>query len=351
MDSGTVKELAQPQEGLAVSILCPFNTRLPGNAHDSAVLKELRDSAVEKVDAALPGGAGTSLIARIDEAVAAVDMQHPREAVAVMVSPTVSRVITLDAPVEPNVVVGERFAIRDLLTAMSRSGWARIVLLSQEKSRCLDLRGGEIIERHDFGFPVEVVPPTEADTPHGDFPLDEHEHAEAAKFVFRAVNHALADLERHERWPLVLVGAQRDLAYFDEVSDPRAHIVGRVHGNHQRDTPDEIVHLVHAVLDEYEGQRQRSTCDEVREAIGSHAVSGIDDTWQAARAGRGHRLVVEVDYRFPARVVEGTLQVASNETDAVEATLEEVVRHDGDVVVVPAGSLADLGHIALFTRY
>jgi release factor family 3 len=240
------------------------------------------------------------------------------------------------------------------VTAMSRTVRARVIVLSQETSRCLDLAGRDIVERHDFGFPVEVVAPTEADTPHGDFPLAEHEHAEAAKFVFRAVSHALAALEREERRPLVLVGAERDLAYFDEVSDRLTPIVGRVHGNHQRDTPNEIAHLVHAALEEYEGQRQRDACDEVREAIGSHAVSGIDDTWHAARAGRGHRLVVEDEYRFPARVVEDALQVASTEAgavDAVDATLEEVVLHDGDVVVVPAGSLADLGRIALFTRY
>lgn len=187
MTSGTLKDLAQLHGRLAVSILCPFNTRMPGNGHDLAVLRGLRDSAAGQVRAALPGEAGASLIAHLDEAVATVDLQHPSEAVAVMVSPGVSRVITLDAPVEPSVVVGERFAMRDLLTAKARAVRARIILLSQEKSRCLDLTGREIVERHDFGFPVEVVAATEADTPHGAVPLDEYEHAEAAKFVFRAV--------------------------------------------------------------------------------------------------------------------------------------------------------------------
>ena len=188
MDRATVKQLAQLKEVPAISILCPLDARRPGGAQDSAVLAKLRDRAVENVNRVLHGRAAASLIERIDEAVGSVDLHHPTQGVAVLVSPNVSRVIGLDAPVGPHVVVGERFAIRDLVTAMLRIKCARIVVLSLAKTRCIDLTGDHAVERTDFGFPVEVVPPTEADAPHGDFPLSEREHAEAAKFVFRAVD-------------------------------------------------------------------------------------------------------------------------------------------------------------------
>jgi hypothetical protein len=354
MDIETVKQLAQLREAPAVSILCPFDTRQPGNSHDSAVLRGLRDRAVDKVDALLDVAAARSLTASIDEALGSIDLRHPSEAVAVLVSPNSSRVIALDVSVEPSVVVGERFAIRDLVSAMSANNRARIIVLSQEKSRCLDLTSGKIVERFDFGFPVEVVPPTEADTPHRDFPLDEHEHAEAVKFVFRAVNDTLSALERHEPWPHVLIGTERDLAYFDEVADDRKDVIGRVHGNHLRDTPDEIARAVRPVLEEHNRQRQRDACDEAREAIGPHAVCGIADTWLAARAGRGYRLVVEDGYRFPAQLVDGALEAATDEAhsfDAVTDAIEEVLRHDGEIVVVSPEDLADLARIALLTRY
>jgi hypothetical protein len=352
--SPSIKDLVRLHQAPAVSIVCPLDARRPGNEHDPAVLRELRNEAVDNVTALLQGSAADSLVARIDEALGSIDLEHPGAGVAVLVSPDVSQVIALDVPVEPRVVVGERFAIRDLVSAVSRSARARIIVLSQQKSRCFDLSGAEIVERLDFGFPVEVVPPTETDTPHRDFPLDEHEHAEAAKFVFRAVNHALGALARQDPRPLVLVGVERDLAYFDQVADLRADVAGRVHGNHQRDTPEAISLLVQPVLAEREHQQQREACDEVREAIGAHAVSGIADTWLAARTGRGHRLVVENEYCFPARLVEGELEAApegAETRDAVEDIVEEVIRHDGDVVFVPAGSLTDLAHIALLTRY
>jgi hypothetical protein len=77
--------------------------------------------------------------------------------------------------------------------------------------------------------------------------------------------------------------------------------------------------------------------------------------WSAARSGRGQRLLVEDGYCYPSRVVSGTLTAAPDAKDgafdAVSDTVEEVIRHDGDVVVVPPQSLADLGHIAMLTRY
>lgn len=355
MDRATVKQLADLKEEPAISILCPLDVKRPGNVRDLTVLSKLRDRAVEDVGRVLHGRASESLIARIDEAVGSVDLHHPTHGVAVLVSANISRVIGLDVPVGPRVVVGDRFAIRDLVTAMLRSRSARIVVLSLARTRCIDVSGVAATERLDFGFPVEAVAPVEADTPHGDFPLSEREHREAAMFVFRAVDRALSALQRGRPRPLVIIGTERDLAYFDEVAAHGAHTVGRIAENHERDTPDELARLVQPVLAEHERQEQERTCTEIREAIGTHAVSGISDVWSAASVGRGRQLVLEEGYRFPARLVEGVLTLESDDAagcfDAVADTVGEVVRHDGAVAVVPAESLADLGHIALLTRY
>ncbi len=65
--------------------------------------------------------------------------------------------------------------------------------------------------------------------------------------------------------------------------------------------------------------------------------------------------MVEDGYSFAARIVGEAVEAAAGgepgSFDAVADTVEEVVRHDGEVVVVPPGSLADVGCIALLTRY
>jgi Bacterial archaeo-eukaryotic release factor family 3 len=358
MDVASVKELAGLDDEPAVSILCPLDPRRPGNARDATVLAQLRDDAVERLEHRLHGPAGGALIDRIHDAVDSVDLRHPTRGVAVFVSANVSRVIGLELPVGPHVVVGERFAIRELVTALLRTRPARIVVLSQAKTRCIDIKGDDATERLDCGFPVEVVPPTEADTPHGDFPLSEREHSEAVKFTFRAVEHALRALQHRGTHQLVIVGTERDLAYFNDVTEQHANIVGHVAGNYERATPDQLARLVQPVLEAHEQRAHALACNEARDGIGTHALSGIAEVWAAARSGRGRRLLVEDGYCYPARVIAGELTSAPEEDlgsvrtfDAASDTVDEVVRHDGDVVVVPPGSIADLGHIALLTRW
>jgi hypothetical protein len=355
VSKGAIEQLAQLRGMPAVSIFCPLDAQRPGNPHDPAVLAELRDRAEDRVRSSLSGRAASSMMSRIDEALSELDLEHPTPGIAIFVSPDLSRIIRLGSPVDPEVVVGERFAIRSLIKALQQHPRARALVLSQAKTRCIDLNANEASERLDFGFPLEVQPPVEADTPHRDFPLAEHEHAEAAKFVFRAVDHALGGLQHRDARPLVLLGAERDLAYFDEIVSQSAHVIGHLHGDYERESADAIADLVQPVLDAHQLEHEQQACAAAREAIGSRAVSGIVDTWTAARAGRGHQLLVEDEFRYPVRVGVDALEPApddgSGAIDAVEDTVEEVVRHGGDVLVVGRESLADIGRIALVTRY
>jgi hypothetical protein len=351
MNRTLLEQLAQPVEPPAVSIVCPLDTRRPGNTHDPIVIRRLRDRAIEALDR----HDASAVIPRLDDALAAIDLRHPAAAIAVFASADVSRVVELDAPVEARVTVGDRFALGEVASVLSSSMRTRALLLSQGANRCVDVTGSHAAERRDFGFPVDVAPPTESDTPHRDFPLDEHERAEAAKFVFRAVEEALAELERHDERPLVLVGTERDLSFFDEIARRRPHLIGRIHGNYAHATPHQVGKLIQPVVENRIHEAQREACDQVREAIGTRGVSGIVDVWHAARGGRGHRLVVEAGYSAPMRVVDETLVGATQGEpgafDAVAEAISEVIRHHGDVVVVAPETLPDLGRVALVTRY
>jgi hypothetical protein len=355
MSQGTVEQLAKLRATPAVTILCPLDAHHPGNLVDPAVLSGLRDRAEEQVRAKLSDHAASLIASRSDDAISALDLHHPVPGVAIFVSPDLSRIIPLGGPVDPEVVVGERFAIRSLLQALQHRPSIRVVVLSQAKSRAFDLNGAQASERFDCGFPVEVQPPVEADTPHRDFPLGEHEHAEAAKFVFRAVDRALDGLQHRDERPLVLLGTERDLAYFDEITAHRAQVIGHLHGDYERESAGTIADLVQPVLDAHQRDAQQQACMSAREAIGSRAVAGIVDTWTAAREGRGHQLLVEDKFRYPACVVADALQPAADDAsetfDAVEEAVEEVVRHGGDVLIVPPDSLEDVGRVLLVTRY
>ena len=113
-------ELAQARGTPAVTIMCPLDAHRPGNPHDPAVLTELRNRAEARVRANMSGREASSMVSRIDDALRALDLEHPAPGVALFVSPDMSRHIRLDVPVAPEVVVGERFAIRGLLQALQK---------------------------------------------------------------------------------------------------------------------------------------------------------------------------------------------------------------------------------------
>ena len=109
------------------------------------------------------------------------------------------------------------------------------------------------------------------------------------------------------------------------------------------------------MIEENRRRLEQAAAADVRDAMASHAVAGVADVWAAANAGRGRRLVVEDGYRFPARVLNGSLEATpdgeAGSFDAVDDAVAAVIRDGGDVVAVPAGDLADVGRIALVTRF
>ena len=355
MNDEAVSALADRRGSPSVSILCPLDARRPGNDADPLTIAALREQAIERLRTVTDDATASAVVARVDAALSSVDLAHPPLGIAVFVSPDVERVVELDVPVDPEVVVAERFAVGGLLKALSHRECARVLVLSLASTRCVDISGDAVVERRDGGFPVEVEAPVEADTPHGDYPLAEQEHAEAEKFVFRAVDRAVESLQDIDRRPLVLVAAPRELASFVELTRHGADVVASVHGSYEREPADVIAALVRPELDAARLAADRRRCDEVQEAIGTGAVAGVSDAWAAARVGRGHELLLEDGFRTTARRVDDHLvEAAADEPgafDAVEDTVEEVVRHGGTVRFVPAGSLAEAGRVVLVTRY
>ena len=285
-----VRQLADAETAPMVSILCPLDRTDAGNEHDPRQLLALQREALAQLVAVLPAGRVRAFERRLRDAFDHVDLRRPHEAVAIFVSENLTYTVPLDQPVEASVVVAGHFAIRELLHADAELRSARVLVLSQSRSRCVEICGDVAVERRDHGFPLTIEAPTEADTPHRDFPLDEHEHAEAAKFVFRAVHRALTELQRRDPKPLVLVGAERDLAYWDEIAKGENHVVGSVHGNYDFDTLDDLTKLVTPVLDARKRDRQVQFCTEVRESMTTNAMSGIVDVGAAAAEGRGRVL-------------------------------------------------------------
>lgn len=366
MQLSDLEKLARAHAFPAVTILLPTQRERPGNPEDPLRLRHLVDRATERLLREHDRREVAPLVERLNAAAASVDFTHPGDGLAILATADQAHVFAVPFALPERVVVNETFATRDLLLGVHRTPRYRVLVLSAKRSRLLEGSGQHLREVTRGGFPAEIEAPREQDAPHKDLPIHESQRDEAYRFVFRAVDRALDEVHAPDPLPLVLVGVERDLAFFREVTRHGRFVAGQVTGNHLTAAPTALASLVAPAVGEHFAARDAFAVSEILEAVGAgRAALGMEDVYARAVEGRGRRLVVEEDLRFPARVAEGRLAgvpefeapapgdgvEGRDVVDAVDLTAEAVLATGGEVVFVRSGSLAGQGRIGLLLRY
>jgi hypothetical protein len=105
---------------------------------------------------------------------------------------------------------------------------------------------------------------------------------EAHRQFFRKVDEALAAIQKEDHLPLVVVGVDRYLAFYQEVTrDPNA-IVGVVAGSHDEPNPSTLGKLVWPVFKAGNTLKRTRALARLHEAVSlNRHASGIDQVWRA----------------------------------------------------------------------
>jgi hypothetical protein len=353
-----VLDLARARAEPAVSVLLPVPQPVAAHPETGLQLEALTTRAVEQVRAWWGSDAADAVAARFQEPACRIDpRQESARGLALFATPTSCTVLRLPFPVEEQVVVNRTFATRQLFAGLTRTPRARVLVLDGDDALLYLAQGSSLIEAEGTPFPLHVEAPREWDTPHRDRPIHEEVAAEQRRVVHRTVDAALDEADRTERLPVVVAATTRELAFFDEVTRHGDRIVGRIHGNAARTRPAVLAVDVVAVLAEHRRTIEADLVDRASEAVGQErAVTGLVAVAEAAKAGRGHLLVVEDHFRFPIHLVDGLTPGAGPDAqlvveDLVDEVVEAVLLHGGEVEFVAPGALDDLGHIGLLLRY
>jgi hypothetical protein len=342
----------------AVSILAPLQRHHPGNPEDPVLLRDLADEAVRRVRGELGARGSEEIVQRLHDAVDSVDWRNPTDGLALFVAPGESRVLELPFPVAPRIAVDQTFATRDLVRGLARRPRYRLLVLGEKPTRLFEGQGANLVECRAGGFPCFVEGARGEPLASGGFPVHSSRAEAQHRAFFRQVDQALTAVTANDPLPLVVAGIERDLAYFDEVTSHSTRVVGRIEGNYEDAGPADLARLAAPLIDRYAAAQRDATIGELVEAVGpGRALVGIKSAWSAARAGRARLLVVEDDFAYPAREVDGTLEPAGDAArpgvidDAVDELIETVLDEGGDVVVVEPGALGVHGPVALLLRY
>jgi hypothetical protein len=176
---------------------------------------------------------------------------------------------------------------------------------------------------------------------------------------FRKVDQAFDQVNKREKRPLVVIGVERYLSMFRDVSTEN-DVVAEVRGNHEHLNEHELGQRVWPAAQAGFRQRSAQVFSRLDAAIGARKIaSTIGEVWRNAHEGRGELLIVEESYHAPATIDESGLHLTPADSvepvdvidDAVDEAIETVLQMKGEVAFVPDGSLEQHGRIALVLRY
>jgi hypothetical protein len=288
----------------------------------------------------------------------------------VFVSATTATAVHLPVPVKDRAVVDPTFATRDLVRALHRTPRHVVLALGLDEARLFDVIGADVRPAPGRSFPRKAAGSGSAPGPgedghrqaghgrqrHG---RQRDDRPQQRRAFLRDVDRALgAYLSLHPA-PLVLVGTDRVLAEFRQISGNLGRLAGSVHGSMLTAPTADLVARIQPVLTGYLRSRQAEALALLDRRTGANRVAvGIDSAWLAARTERPEMLAVEEGFFYPARLdAGGDLLVPAADVehpevidDVVDELIEAVLRRGGWVALVEDGGLADRGRVALTLR-
>ncbi|WP_369131218.1 baeRF3 domain-containing protein [Modestobacter roseus] len=325
----------------SVSLLATTSPAARMGSDDVRTLRRLAASATARLATEdLPERA--DVVRGLERTLAEATHGPTDEAIGLFVSAATREIVRLPVPVTDRVVIDPTFATRDLVRSLHRTPRHVVLLLAEREARLLDGVGDLLTPAVGSGFPMRAP---------------DRDAGGSTESFLREVDRALGTHLRLHPAPLVLVGAERTVAQFRQLSRNTGRLAGTVSGALTTAPLTRLTPRIRLVLERYLFSRQQDALDllERRRSRG-RVVDGIASAWLAARAERPEVLAVEEGFVFPARISEdGDLLTPADDVehpdvidDAVDELIETVLLRGGWVAFLVDGALPD--RVALAVR-
>lgn len=345
----------------ALSILLPTHRTSPDNKQDPIRVKNLATEAVDRLQQEFSKREVQPLLDNLDAIVRDIDYRYTLDGLAIYVNNDFVRKFYLPFPVKERVSIDESFATRDLVMAMNRSPRYWVLVLSEKPTRLFEGARDTLVEITDYGFPmVHSGPGGEAALPGGFGVRKSAYRDEYSRKFFREVDAAFDEVAKDDPLPLLVVGVDRHISFFNEVTSHGSLIAGAALGNYDHLSAHDLGKLLWPLVLEKMEERRQELLGELDAAVGAQrSASTLGEAWLQAQMGRVATLLAEEDYHQPARVSENGLVLtlvdevggAGVLDDAVDDLVELVLQKGGQAFFFGNGALASHGRVAAILRY
>jgi hypothetical protein len=355
-----LRRLQSHSEYPSISILAPTHRTAPANQRDPVVVKNLVTLAVNRLSAEFKKREVDPLVKKLNKLVADIDWSHTEEALALFVSRDVALSVSLPFRVKARVGIDASFATRDLVFTLNRAPRYRVLVLTEKPTRLFDATTNVLTEHTKKPFPmIHKGAGGASKLPGGQGINRSGVRDDAHRQFFRQVDEAIEAIEKEDPLPLVVVGVDRYLAFFQEVTKNPDAIIGLLAGSHDNPSPSALGKQVWPIFQAGSTLKRTRALIRLKEAVSvNRHASGIIQVWRAAFEKRCQILLVEADFEYPADVDETGASLAPYTgrgsaalDDAVDDVIEKVLADGGEVFFYEPGVLDLHQRIAAVLRY
>ena len=355
-----LRRLQSQHDYPSISVLAPTHRTSPANKRDRIVVKNLISDGLKRLDGEFNKRDVAPLVRNLNKLADRVDWRHVLDGLALFASRDVATAIQLPFRVKARVVIDATFATRDLVFTLNRAVRYRVLVLTEKPTRLFDATTNVLTEITDKPFPmIHRGPGGASRLPGGQGINRSAVRDESHRQFFRQVDDALASIQKEDPLPIIVVGVDRFLAFFQEVTKHPEAIVGFVAGSHDQPNPSALGRLVWPVLKAGTTLKRTRALVRLKEAVSvNRHASGIDQVWRAAFDKRCQTLLVETDFEHPAdlapsgdRLLPYSGRGAAALDDAVDEVIEKVLADGGEVFFYDSGVLDLHQRIAAVLRY
>lgn len=361
MNITKIHEIQSIKETPSTTITIPTHRNFPEIKQDKIRIKNLTKQAADRLRKDYQKKDIEPLLSKLEHLVERIDYTNLLDGLLIFINNNYEEIVKLPFTLPERLVIGGSFFTRDLVFAMNRTIRYWVLVLSEKPTRLYEGTQADLIEITEGGFPMVH------DGPGGELPLpggfgirrsayrDEYHR----KF-FRQVDAALNKYMNEDPLPLVIVGVDRYLAFFNEVSNHKESIIASLTGNHDTTSPHELGRLVWPLVKTAKAKERQHVLIHLDNAVKERNVaSGINEVWRAANAGDGHLLIVEDDYHQAVSLsADGKSVISAADSsgqeiidDVVDEIIETVLHNQGKVIFVDPGQLATHQKIALILKH
>jgi hypothetical protein len=355
-----LKQLQSQQDYPSLSLLAPTHRTAPANKRDRIVVKNLAAEGLKRLESEFKKREVAALVNNLNRLIDKVNWKHTLEGLALFASGNVATAIDLPFRPKARVVIDASFATRDLVYSLNKAPRYRVLVLTEKPTRLFDAMTNVLTEYTDKPFPmVHKGPGGATRLPGGQGINRSAVRDESHRQFFIKVDDALAAIQKEDHVPLVVVGVERYLAFYQEVTKDPDAIVGVVAGSHDAPEPSALGKLVWPIFKAGATLTRTRALARLNKAVSvNRHSSGIDQVWRAAFEKRCQTLLIETGFEHAAdvspqgdRLLPYTGRGAQSLDDAVDEVIERVIADGGEVFFYEPGVLDLHQRIGAVLRY